>query len=73
MEDGLPASAGANCLPVQQGDPQSVPGNLAYTSGNALVDENANELWSVLICEPWLYGELGIPPTRRRRASRRPW
>jgi uncharacterized membrane protein YgcG len=44
---------------VQQGDPQSVAGNFAFTSGNALVDENANELWSVLVCKPWLYGELG--------------
>ena len=34
-------------------------GNFAFTSGNALVDENANELWSVLVCKPWLYGELG--------------
>jgi hypothetical protein len=55
----LPAPAGSNCLPVQNGDPQSVTGNFAYTSGNALVDENANELWSVLVCKPWLYGELG--------------
>ena len=55
----LPAPASTNCLPVQQGDPQSVPGDFAYTSGNALVDENANELWSVLVCKPWLYGELG--------------
>ena len=36
-----------------------MPGNFAFTSGNALVDENANELWSVLVCKPWLYGELG--------------
>jgi hypothetical protein len=55
----LPAPASSNCLPVQKGDPQSVSGNFAYTSGNALVDENANELWSVLVCKPWLYGELG--------------
>jgi TrbL/VirB6 plasmid conjugal transfer protein len=55
----LPAPAGSNCLPVQQGDPQSVTGNYAFTSGNGLVDENANELWSVLVCKPWLYGELG--------------
>ena len=55
----LPAPASSNCLPVQQGDPQSVSGNFAFTSGNALVDENANELWSVLVCKPWLYGELG--------------
>jgi uncharacterized membrane protein YgcG len=55
----LPAPASSNCLPVQTGDPQSVSGNFAFTSGNALVDENANELWSVLVCKPWLYGELG--------------
>ena len=24
-----------------------------------MVDENANELWSVLVCKPWLLGELG--------------
>src|SRR5208282_2086864 len=28
-------------------------------SGNGLVDQNANELWSVLVCKPWLWGELG--------------
>ena len=55
----LPAPASSNCLPVQQGDPQAVTGDFAYTSGNALVDENANELWSVLVCKPWLYGEVG--------------
>jgi hypothetical protein len=55
----LPAPAGSNCLPVQAGDPQSVTSNYAFTSGNGLVDENANELWSVLVCKPWLYGELG--------------
>ena len=55
----LPVPASSNCLPVQNGDPQSVTGNFAFTSGNALVDENANELWSVLVCKPWLYGELG--------------
>jgi hypothetical protein len=55
----LPATNGGNCLPVAQGDPQSVTSNYAFTSSNGLVDENANELWSVLVCEPWLYGELG--------------
>jgi hypothetical protein len=55
----LPAGASSNCLPVQAGDPQSVTSNYAFTSGNGLVDENANELWSVLVCKPWLYGELG--------------
>jgi uncharacterized membrane protein YgcG len=55
----LPTPAGSNCLPVQAGDPQSVTTNFAFTSGNGLVDQNANELWSVLVCKPWLYGELG--------------
>jgi hypothetical protein len=55
----LPAPAGSNCLPVQAGDPQSVTSNYAFTSGNGLVDQNANELWSVLVCKPWLYGEFG--------------
>jgi TrbL/VirB6 plasmid conjugal transfer protein len=55
----LPAPTSSNCLPVQAGDPQSVTGDFAYTSGNALVDENANELWSVLVCKPWLWGEFG--------------
>src|ERR1700689_4387305 len=55
----LPAPENSNCLPVAAGDPQSVPSNYAFTSGNGLVDQNANELWSVLVCEPWLYGEFG--------------
>jgi hypothetical protein len=55
----LPAPANSNCLPVTQGDPQSVAANYAFTSGNGLVDQNANELWSVLVCKPWLLGELG--------------
>ena len=55
----LPAPVNSNCLPVAQGDPQSVAANYAFTSGNGMVDENANELWSVLVCKPWLLGELG--------------
>ena len=55
----LPAPAASNCLPVTSTDPQSVTANYAFTSGNGLVDENANELWSVLVCKPWLDGELG--------------
>jgi hypothetical protein len=50
---------GSNCLPIQQNDPDSVTSNFAFTSGSGLVDENANELWSVLVCKPWLVGEFG--------------
>ena len=55
----LPSPGDSNCLPVQAGDKQSVTGNYNFTSGNGLVDQNADELWSVLVCKPWLYGELG--------------
>jgi TrbL/VirB6 plasmid conjugal transfer protein len=55
----LPATNDSNCLPVVAGDPQSVTSSYAFTSGNGLVDKNANELWSVLVCKPWLWGELG--------------
>jgi hypothetical protein len=57
--DKLPATDNSNCLPVQAGDPQSVSANYAFTSGSGLVDQNANELWSVLVCKPWLEGEFG--------------
>jgi hypothetical protein len=55
----LPAPTSSNCLPVQNNDPQSVTANYAFTSANGLIDQNANELWSVLVCKPWLIGELG--------------
>jgi len=55
----LPNPGGADCLPVKAGDQQSAVGNYNFTSGNGLVDQNADELWSVLVCKPWLYGELG--------------
>jgi hypothetical protein len=55
----LPATPGSNCLPVEKGDNQSVTANYSFTSGNGLVDQNANELWTVLVCKPWLDGELG--------------
>jgi hypothetical protein len=55
----LPATKGSDCLPVQSGDPQSVSANYSFTSGSGLVDQNANELWTVLVCKPWLDGELG--------------
>jgi hypothetical protein len=55
----LPNAGNSNCLPVTAGDPESVTTSYSFTSGNGMVDENANELWSVLVCKPWLYGEFG--------------
>jgi hypothetical protein len=57
--DHLPAGNDSSCLPIQANDPQTVSANYAFTTGNGLVDENANELWSVLVCKPWLEGEFG--------------
>jgi uncharacterized membrane protein YgcG len=55
----LPGTTVSDCLPVQAGDPQSVTTNYVFSSSNGLVDENANDLWSVLVCKPWLDGEFG--------------
>src|SRR5262250_2538554 len=56
----LPAPQQASCVPLQKGDPQTpAGGNFAYTAGNGVVDANANELWTVLVCKPWLDGEFG--------------
>ena len=56
----LPAPQQASCVPLQKGDPQTPAGaSFAFTSGNGVVDANANELWTVLVCKPWLDGEFG--------------
>jgi hypothetical protein len=54
----LPSPGPTSCVPVQKGDPQAQP-NFAFTSGNGVVAQNASELWTVLVCKPWLDGELG--------------
>jgi hypothetical protein len=55
----LPTPGQATCLPVKANDPQISPVSFAYTSGRTVVDQNANELWTVLVCKPWLDGEFG--------------
>jgi hypothetical protein len=55
----LPAPTQSDCLPVAHNDPQVQPSDFNFSSGNGLVAENANELWSVLVCKPWLAGEFG--------------
>ncbi|HXZ72833.1 MAG TPA: hypothetical protein VEH31_18440, partial [Streptosporangiaceae bacterium] len=56
----LPAPQQASCVPLQKGDPQTPAGaNFAFTAGNGVVATNANELWTVLVCKPWLDGEFG--------------
>ncbi|HUY50930.1 MAG TPA: type IV secretion system protein [Streptosporangiaceae bacterium] len=56
---GLPAPAQSNCVPVAGNDPQVAVASFSYTAGTSIVDQNANELWTVLVCKPWLDGEFG--------------
>ena len=55
----LPSPGPSSCVPVQKGDPQVQPSTYSYTSGSTVVDQNADELWTVLVCKPWLVGEFG--------------
>ena len=55
----LPAPQQSSCVPVARTDPQAQAGNFAFSPGNGIVDANANELWTVLVCKPWLDGEFG--------------
>jgi hypothetical protein len=55
----LPNPGPSSCVPIQKSDPQVQPSNYSYTSGSTVVDQNADELWTVLVCQPWLVGEFG--------------
>jgi hypothetical protein len=55
----LPSPGQPSCLPVTGHDPQISRSSFSYTSGRTVVDQNANELWTVLVCKPWLDGEFG--------------
>ncbi len=55
----LPSPGPSSCVPLQQSDPQAQPSTYNYTSGGTVVDQNADELWTVLVCKPWLDGEFG--------------
>ena len=55
----LPSPGQVSCLPVGPHDPQISQRSFSYTAGPTVVDQNANELWTVLVCKPWLDGEFG--------------
>jgi hypothetical protein len=56
----LPAPHQSSCVPVGRTDPQTPPqANFNFSNGGSIVDANANELWTVLVCKPWLDGEFG--------------
>ncbi|MDR2985576.1 MAG: hypothetical protein LBV34_12115, partial [Nocardiopsaceae bacterium] len=55
----LPSPGQSGCVPVRGHDPQISRSSYSYTSSRTVVDQNANELWTVLVCKPWLDGEFG--------------
>ncbi|WP_433434371.1 type IV secretion system protein [Nonomuraea sp. CA-141351] len=56
---GLPGAGGASCLPPPgQAAPEVKPGGYGQT-GTPGVDQNADALWSTLVCKPWLVGLFG--------------
>jgi uncharacterized membrane protein YgcG len=56
---GLPGAGGASCLP-SKGDATAQPQPGGYgRQGTPGVDQNADALWSTLVCKPWLMGEFG--------------
>uniref|UniRef100_UPI001C606692 type IV secretion system protein n=1 Tax=Nonomuraea rhizosphaerae TaxID=2665663 RepID=UPI001C606692 len=56
---GLPGAGGATCLPQPgQTNPQVTAGGYGQT-GTPGVDQNAEALWSTLVCKPWLMGMFG--------------
>jgi TrbL/VirB6 plasmid conjugal transfer protein len=68
----LPAPSQSNCLPVGRNDPQVQPANFNFSSGNGIVAENADELWTVLVCKPWLAGEFGTTSFGTTASSQTP-
>jgi TrbL/VirB6 plasmid conjugal transfer protein len=68
----LPAPSQSNCLPVGHDDPQVQSANFNFSSGNGIVAQNADELWTVLVCKPWLAGEFGTTAFGATAGSRTP-
>ncbi|WP_239316612.1 type IV secretion system protein [Planobispora longispora] len=56
---GLPGAGGASCLPAKgETSPQAMAGGYGH-SGTPAVEQNADALWSTLVCKPWLMGQFG--------------
>ncbi|ETK31135.1 type IV secretion system protein, partial [Microbispora sp. ATCC PTA-5024] len=56
---GLPGAGGASCLPAKGDTNAQVTAGGYGRQGTAGVDQNADALWSTLVCKPWLMGEFG--------------
>ncbi|WP_259404081.1 type IV secretion system protein [Microbispora sp. H10949] len=59
---GLPGAGGASCLPMKATEPGEVPSEPTAggygRQGTPGVAQNADALWSILVCKPWLMGEF---------------
>src|SRR5699024_5039609 len=56
---GLPGAGGASCLPAKGDTSAQAQANGYGHTGTPGVDQNADALWSTLVCKPWLMGEFG--------------
>ena len=57
---GLPSPGrGLTACRCRSHDPQAERPTTASPAATDVVDQNANELWTVLVCKPWLDGEFG--------------
>ncbi|MBX6167956.1 MAG: type IV secretion system protein, partial [Thermobispora bispora] len=56
---GLPGASGTSCLPVKGDTTAEVKGGGYGQPGTPGVAQNADALWSTLVCKPWLMGEFG--------------
>lgn len=56
---GLPGAGGASCLPPPGDTSPEVRAGGFGQNGTPGVDQNADALWSTLVCKPWLMGQFG--------------
>ncbi|MEO3862950.1 type IV secretion system protein [Acrocarpospora sp. B8E8] len=56
---GLPGAGGASCLPAQGAEGTRAANGGYGQPGTPGVAQNADALWSTLVCKPWLMGEFG--------------
>ncbi|TMR23931.1 type IV secretion system protein [Nonomuraea turkmeniaca] len=56
---GLPGAGGASCLPPPGATTPEVRAGGYGQTGTPGIDQNADALWSTLVCKPWLVGLFG--------------
>ncbi|WP_308170236.1 type IV secretion system protein, partial [Acrocarpospora catenulata] len=56
---GLPGADGTSCLPVKGAPATGATQGGFGQPGTPGVEQNADALWSTLVCKPWLMGQFG--------------